>query len=319
MSIFNLAVILMGFSVLEPGFCCTIQDLGRRGYQHQGVTQGGAIDEYSFRWANRLVGNPDGAAALEITLGGLVLEAQREGEFAITGADLGARINAVEIEAWRNYRVRAGDRISFNTPQTGLRAYLAVAGGILSPVMLGSRCVVMREQIGGLNNRGEMLKAGDYLPYETIKPYLQREVALCDIPNFEAELELGVILGYQHRQFTQLDTQRFFNSEYCLTAHVDRMGYRLDGPTLKPQTSGIISEGITLGAIQVPADGKPIILMSDRQTIGGYPKLGSVFSLDLYQLAQRGPGAKIRFVPKDIAIAQVQRTLFQRDLKYFRF
>lgn len=308
----------MSFKVIEPGFSATIQDLGRLGYQHQGVTQGGAMDQFSGRWANRLLGNSDQAAVLEITYGGVVLEAQADTSFAITGADLSATLNETELEPWQNYRIKRGDRLGFRSPRSGLRAYLAVVGGILSPVMLNSRSVVMREGIGGLNGRGEKLAVGDYIPFEESSSFVKKSVPASDIPDYDSDLEIGVICGYQFDEFSRIDVQRFFTSDYRITNNVDRMGYRLDGPALKPARSGIISEGISAGAIQVPADGKPIILMSDRQTIGGYPKLGSIFSLDRHLLAQRAPGAEVSFYQKDLAIAQAQRIIFQRSGRYFK-
>jgi len=309
----------MGFKVINPGLLTTIQDTGRFGHQHKGITTGGPLDEYAFTWANHLLGNPRGAAMLEITFGGLEIAAQINTTIALTGADLGATINGERIEPWRTHRVKAGDRLKFHSPESGLRAYLAVAGGFEIPQLLGSCSTVMREGIGGLVSDGAKLKADDRLPCAEVAAQPVSAVPAEDIPDYRKDLELGLIEGYQIADFPSEQLRRFFASEYQITTDIDRMGYRLKGEAISATRSGIISEGIAAGAVQIPADGQPIVLMCDRQTIGGYPKPGCISRLGMAQLAQRGPGSRVRFYPMDVSMAQAQRLAFKRHLKLFDF
>jgi len=309
----------MGFKVVSAGLLTTVQDLGRFGYQHLGVTTGGPLDEYSFTWANHLLGNSANAAMLEITYGGLELLAEVDTNIALTGADLGATLNGEAIKPWRTYRVTGADQLKFHSPKTGLRAYLAVSGGFQLPSLLGSCSTVMREGIGGLDSDGAKLKVGDNLSCSSAQRQPIREVPLSDVPDYRTDLELGLIEGYQIADFSSEQVRRLFSTEYQITPDIDRMGYRLKGLAIKPARSGIISEGIAAGAVQIPADGQPIVLMSDRQTIGGYPKPGCISRLGMGQLAQRGPGAVVRFYSMDVSMAQAQRAIFQRHLKLFEF
>jgi len=307
----------MSFKVIDPGFMSSIQDLGRMGYQHLGITTGGPLDEYSFAWANRLLGNTANSAVLEVTYGGLKLEVQADTCIALTGADLGATLNKTYIEPWCSYAVRAGDRLDFAQPAIGLRAYLSVIDGFQTPLTLGSRATVLREQVGGLDGRGVKFVAGDRLPFLPSSESRLERTPKEDIPDYSKPLDLGVIAGYQYELFPASERRRFFSHPYQVTQNIDRMGYRLFGPAIESNQRGIISEGISLGAIQIPADGQPIVLMRDRQTIGGYPKLGNLSGLDVGLLAQRGPGAEVRFYPQDLASAQAQRQIFLRHLKRF--
>lgn len=309
----------MGFKVINPGFLTTIQDNGRFGHQHMGVTTGGPLDEYAFTWANHLLGNLAGSAMLEITFGGLEILAEINTNIAVTGADLGATINGEGIEPWRTHRVKAGDRLKFHTPETGLRAYLAVSGGFNVPQLLGSCSTVMREGIGGLVSDGTKLKPEDRLPCADAPPQPANAVPAEDIPDYRKNLELGLIEGYQIADFSSEQLRRFFASEYQITPDIDRMGYRLKGEAISASRSGIVSEGIAAGAVQIPADGQPIVLMCDRQTIGGYPKPGCISRLAMGQLAQRGPGASVRFYSIDVSMAQAQRAVFKRHLKLYDF
>lgn len=282
-----------GLRVRQPGLMTLIQDAGRFGQHGIGLTCGGPLDAEAFGWANRLCGNPTGATALEVSFGGLVLESQIATRIAVTGADLPLRINGQPKEQWRSHPVAAGDLIELGYATQGCRAYLAVAGGFEIAPSFGSAATVTREAIGGLN--GGKLAPGDFLPCAAsdtsgclVLPQQHR-------PVYGKSAHLRVILGYQKQAFSDLQIARFFSSEYCTTDRSDRMGYRLSGPEIKPAIDGILSEGICHGAIQVPADGQPIILLNDRQTIGGYPKLGSVLSLDTARLCQLTPGATITF------------------------
>lgn len=305
----------MSFKVIDPGFMASIQDLGRLGYQHLGITTGGPLDEFSFTWANRLLGNSANCAALEVTFGGLRLEAQADTSIAITGADLGVTLNKRPLELWCTHAIREGDYLEFAQPISGLRAYLSVIGGFQTPLTLGSRSTVLREQLGGLDGKGAKLSVGDQLPCIATTERFFRRTPDEDIPDYTADLELGLIPGYQYALFPHHQRRRFFSHTYQVSQNIDRMGYRLSGASIDSQQKGIISEGISLGAIQIPADGQPIVLMRDRQTIGGYPKMGNLSALDVGQLAQRGPGAAIRFYPQDVSTAEAQRQIFLRHLK----
>ncbi|MBW4934062.1 5-oxoprolinase subunit C family protein [Marinobacter sp. F4206] len=305
----------MTFEVLNPGMLTLIQDIGRQGYQHMGVTTGGPMDEHAFLWANRLLENPLDAAQLEITFGRLSLLAHSDTWIALTGADLGARINDRAVQPWQTYRITQGDRIDFGIPVSGLRAYLAVSGGVQTPAKLGSRATVSREKLGGLDGTGAKLAEGDRIPIGTPAPVRETSVPYSDIPDYRKPLRLGVVPGYQYRHFQTAARNRFFSGEYEVSQNIDRMGYRLSGAAIHCDLDGIISEGIAYGAIQVPADGQPIVLMKDRQTIGGYPKIGSLSALGAGQLAQRAPGASVSFYPTDVAEAEARRMIFNQRLR----
>lgn len=284
----------MAFNVLKPGMLALIQDLGRFGYQHLGLTTGGPMDEPAFRWANALLDNPANAAQLEITFGMLKLEATKPTSIALTGADLGATLNGKGILPWQTYQIQKGDLLEFHQPKFGLRAYLAVIGGFIGEPMLGSLATVMREQLGGLNKVGKKIEKGDVLPFKATEHHEQRSVPRKALPNYEQE-DIAVITGYQYSRFSGLDRARFFSSEYKLSQNCDRMGYRLEGTPVGRDQKGIISEGISYGAIQIPNDGQPIVLLKDRQTIGGYPKIGCVSLMGGALLSQKKPGDSIHF------------------------
>lgn len=308
----------MSFKVLKPGLLTTLQDLGRKGFQHLGITEGGPMDEHAFRWANALLANPMNACAIEVTYGGLELVASEPTMIAIAGGDLGASLNGEPLLNWTSHAVKAGDKIAFGHPVNGLRSYLSVAKGFAVKPVLGSCSTVVRETLGGLNGEGAPLKAGDELRYSPTLPYSTKSVPSSDIPDYQEDLELGVIPGYQFELFSSLERRRFFGHQYEVTNNIDRMGYRLRGAKISANQTGIISEGIALGAIQIPADGQPIILMRDRQTIGGYPKIGTITALDVGQLSQRSPGTAVRFHIRDISYAQAQRHVFDRHLKQLK-
>ena len=305
----------MSLEVIHPGMLTLIQDMGRHGYQHIGVTTGGPMDEHAFLWANRLLDNPLDAAQLEITFGRLSLLAHSDTCIALTGADLGARINERPIRPWQTYLIDRGDRIEFSAPVTGLRAYLAVSGGLQVPTKLGSCATVSREQLGGLDGRGSKLSKGDLIPLGTSSPTRRASVPYSDIPNYRKPLRLGVIPGYQYANFPRSERVRFFSTEFEVSQNIDRMGYRLTGDPIECDLDGIVSEGIAYGAVQIPADGQPIVLMRDRQTIGGYPKIGSLSALGAGQLAQRPPGTTVSFYPMNVAEAEARRMLFNRRLR----
>ena len=297
---------MSGFTVVNPGMFSLIQDAGRHGFHNIGITTGGPFDNYSFNWANRLCDNLESAACLEILVGGLVLESNISTQIAITGADAPIKINDKSVDGWRTQNISVGDQISIGYASAGCRSYLAVAGGIQCPQIFGSASTVKREKLGGLHKNGQALMQGDLLPCNASQVKITRSVAEQYRPQFDGDVaEIRMILGYQQSQFETSQLDRFFTAVYTISQQSDRMGYRLEGPAISTSNNEMLSEGICLGAIQIPADGQPIILLCDRQTIGGYPKIGSVFSQDIAKLAQLMPGRKIRFKAIDIEQAQI--------------
>lgn len=301
-----------GLRVIHPGLLTLVQDLGRFGYQHLGLAPGGAADEQAFLWANRLLGNSPNSPALEICLGGLQLEAELATRIALTGADAEARLNGQRLAPWQTVDLEAGDHLQFGHPKTGVRSYLAVQGGFQIAPSFGSVATVVREGIGGLDGAGSPLKNGDRLPCAAAPAGPALRVPPVYIPDYSDSPLLRIIQGHQAKLFDQAELELFYSSDYRISSQSDRMGARLSGPALTPGKQGIISEGTSFGAVQVPPDGQPIVLLKDRQTIGGYPKLGTLFSLDAFALAQRQPHTSVRFEPMDLTQAQQLLSRFYR-------
>jgi biotin-dependent carboxylase-like uncharacterized protein len=307
----------MAFKVIKPGLLALIQDLGRHGHQSIGLTTGGPMDEVAFRWANALLDNDSNSPEIEITFGMFTLEAQADTSIAITGADLAATLNDKSITPWQTYAIKKGDVLAFHQPVWGLRAYLAVKGGFHCEPTLGSVATVVREKIGGLTGKGDKLQKGDLLAYQAFSGHEKRSVPRLAIPNY-GNKEIPVILGYQYQSFSSLDRANFFSSDYTVSSNSDRMGYRLEGQEVHSDLKGIISEGIAYGAIQVPKDGQPIVLLQDRQTIGGYPKMGCVTRVGGGILAQQKPGDIIQFTPITVDQAERERHLQMARLTQWR-
>lgn len=284
---------MSGFNVSQPGILSLLQDAGRFGHHRIGLTNGGPLDKEAFAWANRLVDNPLDATAIEVTVGGLVLEAEVDTYLVVTGANVPLKINAIEQDLWHAHAIKAGDRIELGFATEGARAYLAVSGGFNITPSFSSSATVTREGIGGLN--GAKLQQGDYLPCAQVSERKGYLLAPEQRPRYTDAVSLRVVSGYQQDSFSAVAKRLFFSSEYQVTDRADRMGYRLAGPEIQSSLDGILSEGICQGAIQIPADGQPIVLLNDRQTIGGYPKIGSVIAQDTGRLAQLLPGSSLRF------------------------
>lgn len=281
--------------VTKPGVLSLLQDAGRFGYMHQGLGNGGPMDAEAFAYCNRLLNNSDSATALETTIGGLTLRAQGSTSICVTGAMNQLHINGQPRALWCVHRVESGDEIALGFAQRGCRNYLGVAGGFAVAPQFGSTATLVREGIGGLNGRA--LTAGDRLPYLSQPPPPRRCLEAPLQPRYSTVLTVRVIPGYQHRLFTRDQKRRFFGGPYTVTADADRMGYRLDGQRLSLPQGQWLSEGICRGAIQTPGDGQPIVLMADRQTIGGYPKLGAALAVDTSKLAQLQTGGTVVFTP----------------------
>ena len=292
---------------------CQLQDAGRFGVRHLGVTQGGAADWQSMTWANWLLGNGLQAPVIEITLGGFSVIAQCDCTLALAGADLAATVDGQPLKPWRSFRLRQGQTLDFVQPLNGARAYLAAPGGFDAPRVLGSCATVIREQLGGLDGKGHALVKGAELGFSDIQPAL-RELHHAWIPIFTDAASLNVVMGAQIGNFSGQSTFDAFNCPWALDSRADRMGIRLLGPTLVYQGPPMISEGIALGAVQVPPDGQPIVLLNDRQTIGGYPRLGALTPLSLARLAQCLPGQRVTLRPTTQEVAQRQQVQWMQRL-----
>lgn len=293
----------MSLLIERAGALASLQDGGRMGVRHLGVTQGGPVDWVSHSWANWLLGNPVQAATVEITLGNFSLRAESDTCLAICGADLGAELDDEVIVPGRSFKVRRGQLLTFAHPKRGVRAYLAAPGGFQATPVLDSCATVRREQLGGLTGDGRALVDGDRLHWIDNASAVSRELPLAVAP--PSNQALSVVLGAQIGDFSGQSLFDAFNSEWTVDQRADRMGVRLLGPALHSTRSSMISEGVPLGAIQVPADGQPIILLNDRQTIGGYPRLGALTPAAVAQLAQCLPGTSLRLKP--IALEAAQR------------
>ncbi len=284
---------MSAFKVIQPGLLTLIQDGGRFGQHRIGLTNGGPLDSQAFYWANKLCSNTSNCSTLEVSIGGLVLEANTQTFIAVTGANIPLTINGTVAPLWQTLAIKAGDKIAFGFAVKGARAYLAVSGGFTVDPSFTSTATVVREGVGGIN--GTKLQQGDLLTCNQTLTCKLFAVPSAEIPSYEDDLTLRVILGYQQQAFDQIQQQLFFSSQYQLSDKIDRMGFRLQGQKVTSSLNGILSEGICHGAIQIPADGQPIVLMNDRQTIGGYPKIGSVIARDTARLSQLMPGSNVRF------------------------
>ena len=306
----------LGFLVTNAGILSLIQDAGRYGAFNLGLTNGGPADSLAFNWANRLCGNALNTTAIEISLGGLELTAQVDSMIAVTGAPMPLSINGQAQALWQNLPVKAGDTIHFGFAPVGVRCYLAVVGGFVIKPSFGSTATVCRESVGGI--RGDKIAVNDVLPCQATSKseHKLKELMLAehDRPRYSNEIRLHTVLGYQQQHISNIEKRLFFSSEYQVGKHWDRMGYRLQGRAIKADVDGILSEGICYGAVQIPADGQPIVLLNDRQTIGGYPKIGAVISTDCAKLAQLRQGDKVRFEP--ISMSQADN-LFHLNVSRF--
>lgn len=296
--------------VVEPGLLTTVQDLGRAGHQRLGIPPSGPVDRTGFVLANRLVGNPDGAAGLELTLRGPRLEVRRACLVAVTGADMGLTVNGQAAPTWTAVRLGVGDVVAFRMVTTGCRAYFAVAGGLDLPPALGSRATYLRGRLGGLE--GRPLQKGDALPIAAPSAssggFAGRTVPSARRPAYPSEVECRVVLGPQDDRFTREGLAAFLGAAYEVTPQADRMGYRLKGPAIAhARGHDVISDGIPLGGVQVPGDGQPIVLLVDRQTTGGYTKIATVIGVDVGRIGQTRPGHRVRF--RQVMVAEAHAAL----------
>lgn len=285
-----------GMKIISPGFFTTVQDLGRLGYQKFGMAQAGAMDSFSLQLANTLVGNSPGAACLEITFIGPEIAFEKKAVVAITGADISPELNGVRITNNAAVVVISGDVLRFGALKSGCRAYVAFAGGLPVPLVMGSRSTYVKAGVGGYYGRA--LKEGDGMPLLDIEGRGIGNVYLTHYSAFEQKdiYSVHILPGPEAGCFSWKGIKTFLNTTFQISPESDRMGYRLSGPQIEaiPQTE-MLSSGICNGTIQVPANGNPIILLADRQTTGGYPRIANVITADLSLLAQLKPGDCIKF------------------------
>ncbi|KRP51177.1 biotin-dependent carboxyltransferase family protein [Pseudomonas poae] len=301
----------MTIKVIKPGMFSTFQDTGRNGFQHWGVPVTGVMDEDAHALCNLLVGNPRTFSTLEMTLQGPTLHFQAKAVIALAGADLGAELDAVPLKPGVAALVSPGGTLSFGKRRQGARSYLAVAGGFLLQPLMNSTSTYSRGGFGGLHGRA--LQAGDLIPIRSSFANPPRLSPRCNFGLYEAGAcePIRVIAGREWKDFSAQSREHFINHDYTLTGDSDRMGYRLDGTPLKLSSpKEMLSESVTFGTVQVPPSGKPLILMADRQTTGGYPRIAQVASVDLPRLAQLLPGDTLRF--SLIALSAAEALLLTR-------
>lgn len=303
----------MGMIVENGGILTTVQDEGRYGYQAFGVSTSGAMDSRAFHIANILVGNDRKEAALEMTFMGPTLTFDEDNVIAITGADLTATLDGVDVPMYRAVPVQKGQTLKFGGPRSGCRGYLAFAGGLDIPEVMGSKSTLLRNKIGGLD--GRKLEKGDRIgfaaPKNTLPKMEERHTAGEVYPS--KEVVLRVVLGPQDDEFTEAGIRSFFWNSGEITSEFDRMGCRIEREPIEHKGDGNINtDGISLGSIQVPTNGKPIIMLADRQSTGGYAKIGTVISVDLSKIAQSQPGMRVRFIQVSLELAQ---DLYIRELE----
>lgn len=316
--------------VVRAGQLNSVQDMGRAGSRHLGVCQSGALDRHALAIANLLAGNPVDAAALEVTLGPCELLFRDAGRIALGGADFAATLDGRPLAPWWSVPVRAGQRLTLRAARQGMRAYVALAGGIDVAIVLGARATDLQAGFGGLGGRalraGDTLRAGPREPSSSSAPTSSppspsvarsptsasaaarrfgiRAPAYCD-GGADAPLPIRVMPGPDHGLFSAAAQRAFWDGVWTLTPHSNRMGFRLGGPVLaRKKGKDLPSHGVLPGVIQVPPAGQPIVLMADAQTTGGYPKIGVVIQSDLAKLAQLRVHRQLRFVACDAAQAR---------------
>ena len=282
----------MKIQIINPGPLTSVQDAGRFGYMEYGITSSGVMDMDAYRTVNKLVGNHEGEAVLEATLMGPTFQVSGEGLIAFYGADMPATLDGAPLERGKAYLVKDGQTVAFGMAKSGVRAYIAFAGGIDVPVVMGSRSTNMKCEIGGY--QGRKLAAADILPIADPKEgrkkwekLMKQSVPAKDYPS---QISVRVVLGPQDDYFTKKGLDTFLHTGYQVSPQSDRMGIRFLGEAIEGVSSmDIVSDGITFGSIQITSEGLPIILMADHQTTGGYAKIATVITEDLCKLAQARP------------------------------
>ena len=306
---------MSSIDVINGGILTTIQDAGRYGYQELGIPTSGVMDDYNYRLANILVGNKLDEAVLEMTYFGPTLKFNEELTLAITGSDMNPKINGEPAPMFETIKVKAGDTLQFGKANEGVRAYIAFGGSIDVPVVNGSKSTHMKTKMGGIDGRA--LKPKDTLKIKKSKDKTMRRIPEKYLPKFNHCNALRVVLGPQDDYFTEKGIHDLFKSGgYQVTKDFDRMGIRLKGTSIEhKETADIISDGTNFGSIQVPANGQPIILVADRQTTGGYTKIGNVITPDLHKLANISFLDKILFQKVTIEEAQKATVDYKKNFE----
>ncbi|MGX9133930.1 5-oxoprolinase subunit C family protein [Rummeliibacillus sp. JY-2-4R] len=313
----------MSILVKKPGLLATIQDTGRYGYQQYGVIVSGAMDGYSLKIANHLVGNDEDEACIEISMLGTVLQFNQDSLIAITGGDLQAYINNNPAPLWRSLFVSKGSILKFKRPVVGCRAYVSIAGGFEVDPIMESKSTYLKAKIGGFSGRslmandeiqiGKLSEKQQHL-LEKFKEQLPASwyVDYTDLVSFSREQTIQYMEGTEYAKFTEESRYLFDHSPFSITTQSDRMGYRMNGPHLKlTDKFDLLSEATTFGTVQVPSGGHPIILMADRQTTGGYPKIAQIITADLPSLAQMSPNNIVYF--KKVTLEEAQQKLLKKE------
>lgn len=311
---------MLMMKILTPGPLSTVQDTGRFGYMSTGFGANGAMDDYSMRIANILVGNDPGDGVIEMTMLGLSAEFTCPAVISLTGANMRPTLNGEEVPMYQAVQVERGDRLAMGAAVSGMRGYLAVAGGFDLPSVMGSMSTNLKCGIGGF--RGRKLASGDAIP-------LRQSVSLellgsrkCEPENhYPDTVTVRVVLGPQEDYFTEKGIATFLGARYNVSGQSDRMGVRLEGNAIENKNGvDIISDGIAYGSVQIPASGTPIIMMADRQTTGGYAKIATVITTDLKKIAQARPGTAIRFqaVTEKEAVALLKKQTNKLKLLQYR-
>ncbi len=298
--------------IIQAGLLSSIQDLGRANYQNIGMPVGGAMDTTSLQLANYLVGNPFNEACLEITLLGPSLQFLNDACIAVTGGKCQIKLNSRVKSCYKTIKIKAGDMVEIGQIEEGARSYLAIAGGFDVPIIMESKSTYLRGKFGGF--MGRALKANDELNFVGVTKNPKRlSIKNKHIPTFKTEVLLRILPGAEKERFNWNSIKNLLTSSYKLTPQCDRMGYRLSGKSLTQinGNSDIVSSAIGFGTIQVPGDGSPIIMMADRQTIGGYTRIGQIISTDHSKLAQLKPGDTIRF--QEVSLKEAHRLLREHE------
>lgn len=311
----------MNMTVISPGPLSTVQDGGRFGYMATGFSPSGAMDTYSMRVANILVGNAADDGVVEMTLMGMTLSFDATSVIALTGADMSPKLNGTDIPTYTAVEVHSGDVLQLGVAKSGMRCYLAVSGGFDIPLVMGSMSTNLKCGMGGYC--GRRLQAGDVIPLRHSVPLSligRRSTTPKDVTG--DKIVLRVILGPQDDMFTDKGIDTFLTAEYTVSGKSDRMGVRLDGEAIENKNGvDIISDGIATGSVQIPASGTPIIMMADRQTTGGYAKIATVISVDLKKIAQARAGDKVCFeaVTEKQAVALMRKEKLELAFLQYRF
>lgn len=301
--------------IIRAGIMTSVQDLGREGFRRLGISKGGALDEPSMQIANMLVGNQPDEAVLEITFGQCQIRFWRDGWLALTGADCDAMLGEQVVwPGWR-IRVKAGQQLILNIPKRGMRSYLAISGGIAVNKILGSRTTDLKAGFGGW--QGRLLKDGDILPVGEPTSKFSTSVGVQLLPFGN---HIRALAGPEYKEFSTESQNTFWQRAWQLTPQSNRMGFRLHGYELKREVHReMLSHGLIPGTVQVPHNGQPIVLMSDAQTTGGYPRIACVIEADLYQLSQIRLGEKVYFVRCTLAEAREAKLLQQRAIQKIKW